>query len=555
VDPLIGTVVGDRYRIVERIGEGGMAVVYRGEHQLLKKRVAIKVLLPEIAVDVEMAARFEHEAIAAARLDHPNCIGITDFGQIAGSKGAPPRLYLVMELIDGVPLSEACGNGRRLPWQRAIEIARQVLRGLARAHELGIVHRDLKPSNVMLIARPGGWEIAKIIDFGIAKIVGESPLGPRVETKAGTVFGTADFIAPERLVGQPGDDPRSDLYAVGVLLYEMCTGSRPFHAEEALTIVRRAMTEEPEPPSKRCPEANLPRRLEATILHALRKDPAERQQTARELLGALDADELRTAANPVVAAAVGAEQEHDAARAAERKKRLVWWGSGAGAAVLVVLALVLSSAGGDSGTRLAKNGGAAGRSGAEGDALAAPVAAEVARLVKQAATDDSMALRQSAADRLVALGFVDKVPLAHKLARDLQQAPNCSARLAVLAQLEKLKDVETLTSARVARARPDNHCLHERAHKLVEALEAKAKALAEAQAAQAQSTQMQTGSDKAQTGSDKAQTGSDKAQDQGRDNAAPTPDAGAATKARPTPPRQSTPAKGADKKPGGGGHF
>src|SRR5688572_17230237 len=233
-DPMIGTVIGDRYKLVERIGSGGFAAVYRAEHELLKKPMAVKVLLPELAVDKDMVARFEREAVAAARLDHPNCVAITDFGRT--DQG---QLFLVMEYLDGRPLSEISGYGKKLGWERALEIARQILRGLSRAHELGIVHRDLKSSNIMILAH-GARDLAKIIDGSSA--------GPHIQTQAGIVFGTADFLAPERLLGKGDADPRSDLYSVGIILYEMLCGQRPFHEDDPYAIVKRALVEKPKPP-------------------------------------------------------------------------------------------------------------------------------------------------------------------------------------------------------------------------------------------------------------------------------------------------------------------
>src|SRR5687768_9661107 len=186
-DPLIGATVGERYRLVEQIGEGGMATVYRAEHQLLRKAVAVKVLHAELSTDETMAARFEGEAIAAARLEHPNVVSITDFGRTPDG-----RMFLVMEHLEGTPLSDIIETGGPVRWPRAVEIMRQTLRGLAHAHDMGVVHRDLKPSNIMVITLPGR-EVAKIIDFGIAKIVSGTMAGPRVETQAGIIFGTADF--------------------------------------------------------------------------------------------------------------------------------------------------------------------------------------------------------------------------------------------------------------------------------------------------------------------------------------------------------------------------
>ena len=464
MDPLIGTVVGDRYRIVDRIGSGGMATVYRGEHQLLRKGVAIKILLPEVAVDHDMAARFEAEAVAAARLDHPNCVGISDFGRTPAG-----QLYLVMELIDGHPLSQALEGGQRLKWERAVEIARQLLRGLARAHELGIVHRDLKPANVMISQRQAGYEVAKIIDFGIAKMVSETAAGPRVETKAGTVFGTADFIAPERLLGKGENDARSDLYSVGVTLYEMVTGIRPFHSEDAYEIVKRAISEAPLPPGKAAPEAKLPARLETVIMRALEKEPDKRFASAREFLAALDVEELRTSAHPVLAAATRAFETEVLTQQQEklRQRRKVWYWAGAAAVLALMVATAWLTSGGKGGTAaLSPLAGVAHDAGPPVD-----LEQELARLVRQAGEAHDLEARQSAADRLVALGYADRVPRAQKLALDLQQQPTCEKRLLVLEQLEKLKDPSTLTSLRAAVLRPGNECLEIRAKALAEVIE------------------------------------------------------------------------------------
>jgi hypothetical protein len=462
VDVLLGAVVGDRYRILEKIGAGGMATVYRGEHQLLRKGVAIKILPPEVAAEGDMAARFEHEAVAAARLDHPNCMGISDFGRMPGG-----QLYLVMELIDGVPLSQLCGMGKRLPWDRAVEIARQILRGMARAHELGILHRDLKPANIMLSQRAAGFEVAKIIDFGIAKMVGDAKVGPRVETRAGTIFGTADFIAPERLLGKGEDDPRSDLYSVGVTLYEMITGARPFWHEEPYTVVKRALSEPPKPPRQVAPDADIPIRLESIVLKALAKDPDDRYASAREFLAALDAEELRTAAHPVVVAATRAlELGRVAADQRDRRKRrwVFWAAGGAALVVLVVLGIVFD--GDTSQAVLAPPPPPTADAGPPPD-----FTAELDRLVAQAANADTLDLRQSAADRLVALGHGDKVPLARKKALDLHQLEPCERRLRTVEELEKLGDPVAIASLQAALVRADNDCLRERTRVAVAVLE------------------------------------------------------------------------------------
>ncbi|HKA86696.1 MAG TPA: serine/threonine-protein kinase [Haliangiales bacterium] len=417
-DPLIGEVIGDRYRVLDRIGAGGMAAVYRCEHMLLRKPVAIKVLHHDLDKDPQVAPRFEREAIAAARLDHPNCVSITDFGRMPDG-----RMYLVMEFLDGTTLSHI---DHPIEWPRAVELTRQILRGLAHAHETGIVHRDLKPGNVMVV-RHGDREVAKIIDFGIAKIV-EGAAGPHVETQAGIVFGTADFIAPERLVGQGNEDPRSDLYAVGVILYELLTGVRPFHTDDPYETVKRALSETARPPSTFV--AGIPVALDVAVLRSLEKNPDRRYASAYEFLKALD---------PLVKRVT----TRSFATRARLPRRFRWWWVGAAAAV-GVLVLALAMGGGSKSAPLIR---------------AAEPIDEVARLVKRAAEGDTPGERQSAFDRLVALGHSDKVPWVPMLARDLQELPTCAERREVVAKMRKVNDPDALPYLEKAIQRDDNTCL------------------------------------------------------------------------------------------------
>jgi Protein kinase domain len=423
-DPLIGQTVGDRYKIVEQIGIGGMASVYRAEHLLLHKPVAIKLLHADFDADPQIGPRFEREAIAAARLDHPNCVSISDFGKTASG-----RMYLTMEYLEGVSLAHL---ERPLLWPRAVELTRQILRGLSHAHETGIVHRDLKPSNVM-VARHGEREVAKIIDFGIAKMVEGNDLSPRVETQAGIVFGTADFIAPERLLGKDGTDTRSDLYAVGVILYELLTGIRPFHDDDAYTTVKRALSEAARPPSAFV--SGIPVALDVAVLRALEKNPDARYQTAQEFLKTLDPFVKQATAPALTRARTG--------------RRVPWsWVATAVAAVgVLVIAIVL---------------GGSSRSGVATPAAAtAEPSDEVARLIHQAGEGDSPAERQSAFDRLVALGFSDRVPWVPMLSRDLATLPTCEARREVVAKIRKVKNPSSLPALEKAMGRSDNTCLIE----------------------------------------------------------------------------------------------
>ena len=456
-DPLLGTLVGERYRIIERIGAGGMATVYRGEHELLHKSVAVKLLLPELIGEGDMAARFEREAIAAARLDHPNVVSITDFGRTPDG-----RMFLVMEFLEGTPLDELIEDNIKLGWERGVDIMRQVLRGLAHAHDVGIVHRDLKPSNVMVTSHPGGREVAKIIDFGIAKIVGGTAVGPHIETQAGIVFGTADFLAPERLLGKGDSDPRSDLYAVGVILYEALTGERPFHDADPYIVVKRAIVEKPRPPSALAP--NIPPQLDAAVLRALAKEPDDRYASAREMLAALDplAKRISTPSGvavrplpepsfPPVASlsttpSSGLSAGHSPLPLYQPPRRRRWVLPAIGVAA-VILVLILSR-GGTSPTAVAV-----------ATSPGASQEASIDALVTKAAEGDTVSERQSAFDRLVAFGYVDRVPWVPMLGKDLAQLPTCEERRETLAKLRKVNDPKALPYIEEAATRADNGCL------------------------------------------------------------------------------------------------
>jgi serine/threonine-protein kinase len=228
-DPLLGTVLGDRYRILARLGTGGMGAVYRAEHLTLKRDVAVKVLLPEMGNKEEFVRRFQREAESASRLAHINIISVTDFGRTPDG-----LLFLVMEYLDGEALSALIRRGP-IALPRAVAIFGQILDGLGHAHAAGIVHRDLKPDNIMLVEREGRPDVVKLLDFGIAKVT--DPEGHREAlTQAGVIFGTPEYLSPEQALGEPVD-ARADLYAAGVILYEMLTGRRPFESDDKVKII------------------------------------------------------------------------------------------------------------------------------------------------------------------------------------------------------------------------------------------------------------------------------------------------------------------------------
>ena len=278
----MGKVVAHKYSIEQRIGEGGMGRVYRARQLVLDKRVVLKVLHQELLSDARTVARFQREARAASRLNHPNSINILDFGVAEDGE-----LFIAMEYVDGHDLHHLLSHEWPLSEPRIIRIVSQVLSALADAHAAGVIHRDLKPENVMVEPRRGGEsDVVKVLDFGIAKVVDTAEAGPAL-TRAGFVCGTPEYMSPEQAKGAPLD-ARSDLYSVGVLLFQLVTRRLPFDADTAVGFATKHLTEPPPPPSRIRPGGCSPE-LERLILQALSKDPAARPQTAEAFLDALNA--------------------------------------------------------------------------------------------------------------------------------------------------------------------------------------------------------------------------------------------------------------------------
>lgn len=269
-----GALVGDRYRVLDMIGQGGVSVVYRAEHILLGKEVALKVLRPELSGMRLAVDRFRREARSLCQLDHPRIVRVTDFGR--AENGA---LFLVMELFRGESLYSLLQRHGPLPPELALSLADQVLSGLAHAHERGVVHRDLKPENIMVVRTVHGIE-ARILDFGIAKLAGEDGVDPL--TRAGAVFGTPRYMSPEQAAGDPVDH-RTDLYTVGVLLYELLTGRVPFDGDTTMQILSRVLTLPPPPLGVTFALPELGEALERVVARALAKDREERFSSAEQL--------------------------------------------------------------------------------------------------------------------------------------------------------------------------------------------------------------------------------------------------------------------------------
>jgi serine/threonine-protein kinase len=263
---MLGRILGDRYRVLSRLGEGGMGTVYLCEHAVLHRRFAVKVLRPELGSDAELVDRFRNEAIAASRIGQENVVDVLDFG--AEEDGA---LYYVMEALEGRSLGAVIREEGPLPIGRGLDILDQICRALGAAHARGVVHRDVKPDNVFLVRRDGAGDRVKVLDFGISHV--PAARGAERITRAGALIGTPEYMAPEQATGS-AVDARSDVYAAGVLAYEMLTGTLPIEEDTPIATLVAHQTRTPDAPSQRVPA--IPPAVDALLLRALAKRPEDR---------------------------------------------------------------------------------------------------------------------------------------------------------------------------------------------------------------------------------------------------------------------------------------
>ncbi len=284
-DPFIGREILDgQYKIVQKIGTGGMGSVYKAEQSAMNRMVAIKILHPKLTNRKDLVARFRREARAMSQLTHPNTVKVFMYGELPEDGS----LYIVMEFLEGKNLNQTVRRGGPMDAERAIPVLVPCCYALHEAHEMGIVHRDLKPENIFLCNQGGMSDFAKVLDFGLAKVTEQQMRpGSIILTQEGMVFGTPEFMSPEQAQGKTLD-ARSDLYSLAVILYEVLTGKLPFEAKTPMEYIQKHVVEPPIPLNQRVPDRNnFDPGLEAVLAKALEKKPEDRFQDAKAFAEAL----------------------------------------------------------------------------------------------------------------------------------------------------------------------------------------------------------------------------------------------------------------------------
>lgn len=286
-DPFLGKTLVDRFVILGRLGAGSMGAVYRAHQEAVGRDVALKIVRRDRAYEPETKLRFEREARAMSSLESPHTVTVFDFGEAGDGSW-----FLAMEMLVGETLGEHLRRHGPLPWQRAVRIAREALESLAEAHSKGIIHRDLKPDNLFLVRRPPGadaavGEMCKVLDFGIAKLQHDDRRLDQLETQAGTVFGTPRYMSPEQAQGSELD-ARSDLYSLGVIMFQMLTGRAPFVDDDAVVVMAKHIKEPPPSCREVAPDREIPPQLERVVERVLAKTPEARIQSAEQFSADLD---------------------------------------------------------------------------------------------------------------------------------------------------------------------------------------------------------------------------------------------------------------------------
>jgi serine/threonine-protein kinase len=331
-DPLLGVTLAGRFTVLSRIGGGSMGSVYRARQAAVGRDVALKIVRRDRAYDPETKARFEREARAVSMLKNPHTVTAFDFGEAEDGSW-----FLALEMLEGETLGDRLRRERRLHWVEALRFACEALRSLAEAHAQGIIHRDLKPDNLFLarVQDPlGEREVCKIVDFGIAKWVREGEEEPvdQLETLAGTVFGTPRYMSPEQAQGTQLD-ARSDLYSLGVLLFQMLTGRAPFIDDDAVVVMAKHIKNAPPSFEEAAPGVEIPFAVEAVVRRALEKLPERRPRSAEQMLSELDQAAASSQAVESGVRPIAGDDLPESLRLAERRTWVL--------AALLVLALLV----------------------------------------------------------------------------------------------------------------------------------------------------------------------------------------------------------------------
>jgi serine/threonine protein kinase len=311
----LGQIVAGKYRLLDVLGEGGMGVVYLAENELIEKKIALKILRKEYSGKAELVQRFKQEAISASRIKHPNVLDVFDFGQLENG-----CFFLAMEHLQGCDLAQELTQSTVIEPVTAVRLALQMCRALGAAHSRGVVHRDMKPENVFLHRTEDGDEIVKIVDFGIAQLRARDDQtqeqAPRRRlTRTGVIFGTPEYMSPEQAAGRNAD-LRVDIYAVGVILYEMFTGAVPFAGESFMAVLTAHLTQAVPPMRSWAPSLDISAELESAVMKSLAKNPDERYQSMSELGWALQQTPEGRSAVPLAALLPIPQVTHDTFRPA-----------------------------------------------------------------------------------------------------------------------------------------------------------------------------------------------------------------------------------------------
>ncbi|MCE9572133.1 MAG: serine/threonine protein kinase [Deltaproteobacteria bacterium] len=461
-DPEIGQVIDGRYKIIAPLGTGGMGTVYQAEHLGIGKQVAIKLLHAHVSARRDAGARFQREAFAGGRIDHPNCVAVSDFGERADGSS-----YLVMELLVGESLRDRLDRVGPLPWRLALHLARHVLRGLAYAHAQGVVHRDIKPDNIFICAHDDDREFAKILDFGIAKLLGGAGADATV-TQAGMTVGTPSYLSPEQALGGV-IGPASDLYSLSIVLYEMLAGRPPFVDEDDPVALLTAHATRAVPAiSEVAPQVEVPAAVEALVRRGLAKRAADRYSGAEAYVAAID--HVRVESEPVAIAAartpfpamtpvaqlaaVGAAPTATAITTIVPRRRWIAYGAGAILAIGAIAAIASSGSGGANGQPAPLVAPAPDapppRRAATGSTRpqAAPVALPPAPVVPP-----PPAISDAPPDAPASTGTT-VADLKLKVAvQDLETGATCAARKQAVATLRELGDARAIPALKKARFR------------------------------------------------------------------------------------------------------